>query len=71
MLRPLAVVASLLLLAGSAAHSAQPDAARLAHARELLRQSPLIDGHNDYPEAVREKGDHDLAKLDISKPSRR
>jgi membrane dipeptidase len=29
---------------------------------------PLIDGHNDYPWALRENAGRDLAKLDISKP---
>ncbi len=60
--------ASLLLLAASAAPPAQPEAALLKHARELTRQSPLIDGHNDYPWALREKAQRDLARLDISRP---
>jgi membrane dipeptidase len=47
----------------------KPDAAHLERARALHRQVPLIDGHNDYPWAVRENvPDRDLAKLDISKP---
>jgi membrane dipeptidase len=37
-------------------------------ARRLLRDSPLIDGHNDYPWAVREKARLDLDVLDIRKP---
>ncbi len=38
----------------------------LARARTLHQQVPLIDGHNDYPWAVRENvPDRDLAKLDI------
>jgi membrane dipeptidase len=44
------------------------DSALLDHARALLRQTPLIDGHNDYPWALREKAQRDFAKLDISKP---
>jgi membrane dipeptidase len=45
-----------------------PDAALLERARALHRQVPLIDGHNDYPWAVREHvPDRDLSKLDISK----
>jgi membrane dipeptidase len=36
------------------------------HARELARAAPLIDGHNDYPWALREKAPTlDLAALDI------
>ncbi|HTI39511.1 MAG TPA: dipeptidase [Vicinamibacterales bacterium] len=46
-----------------------PGDALLARARALQSQSPLIDGHNDYPMALRE---HDpaasLDTLDISKP---
>jgi membrane dipeptidase len=49
---------------------AQPsgDAALLDRARELHRQVPLIDGHNDYPWAVRENVGRDLEKLDITRP---
>src|SRR5262245_33595372 len=32
---------------------AQEDKA-LAHARELLKQAPIVDGHNDVPWAIRE-----------------
>ena len=45
----------------------QTDSALLDRARALHRQVPLIDGHNDYPWAVRENVDRDLARLDISK----
>jgi membrane dipeptidase len=41
---------------------------RLVHARALHKQVPLIDGHNDYPWALRENAGRDLDKLDISKP---
>ena len=44
----------------------------LARARALHKQSPLIDGHNDYPWALRERdagGDFD--KADITEPRRR
>jgi membrane dipeptidase len=40
----------------------------LERARRLLRETPIIDGHNDYPWAVREKTAGDLAKLDIRQP---
>ena len=50
-------------------HSQQPnDAALLDRARALHKQTPLIDGHNDYPWALREKAQRDFDKLDISKP---
>jgi membrane dipeptidase len=39
----------------------------LARARALHKQSPLIDGHNDYPWEVRQRAERDLDKLDISK----
>jgi len=48
---------------------AQPDEALLSHARALHKQSPLIDGHNDYPWALREHNPaRDLASLDIRQP---
>jgi len=41
----------------------------LERARALNRAAPLIDGHNDYPWAVREKSPaRDLAAVDISGP---
>ena len=43
--------------------------ALVARARALHRQSPLIDGHNDYPWALREHDPaRDLATLDIRQP---
>ena len=44
------------------------DAALLERARTLHKQTPLIDGHNDYPWALREKAQRNFDKLDISKP---
>ena len=46
----------------------QGDAALLTRAKALHKQVPLIDGHNDYPWALRENAASDLDKLDISKP---
>jgi membrane dipeptidase len=43
----------------------QPTDKALERAKKLLRESPVIDGHNDYPMAVREKAEGDLNKLDI------
>jgi membrane dipeptidase len=40
----------------------------LKRARTLHGQTPLVDGHNDYPWALRETAQSDLAKLDIAKP---
>jgi membrane dipeptidase len=46
----------------------QPESALLDRARALHRQVPLIDGHNDYPWALRENVQRDLDKLDITRP---
>ena len=46
-----------------------PGAALLQRAKALHKQVPLIDGHNDYPWAVRENvADRDIDRLDITKP---
>ena len=37
--------------------SAPSDVAALRHARRLLAQHPVIDGHNDLPWAIRESDD--------------
>jgi membrane dipeptidase len=47
---------------------AQNDTALMERAQALHSQVPLIDGHNDYPWALRENAERDLAKLDIAKP---
>ena len=65
---PLSIL-SAILVAIATLHSEQAgDASLLDRARALTRQSPLIDGHNDYPWELREKAQRDLSKLDISKP---
>ena len=47
--------------------SAQSDLA--ARARALHKEAPLIDGHNDYPWALRERdGGGDFNKADITEP---
>ncbi|MFE5207644.1 dipeptidase [Streptomyces sp. NPDC056600] len=38
----------------------------LARARELLREFPVVDGHNDLPWALREQVGYDLDALDIA-----
>ncbi|MFJ7149704.1 dipeptidase [Streptomyces sp. NPDC100445] len=40
----------------------------LAGARELLREFPVVDGHNDLPWALRKAAGYDLDKLDIAVP---
>ncbi len=69
MLKNTTLLAIFLLLPMTTLSSQQPtDQALLERARALHRQAPLIDGHNDYPWAVREKAGRDLSRLDISKP---
>jgi membrane dipeptidase len=63
---PLSLAVCVTLTLSSAAQSG--DAALLERARALHKQVPLIDGHNDYPWAVRENVQRDIDKLDISKP---
>mgnify|MGYP006277104753 CR=1 FL=1 len=40
----------------------------MARALKLLKDAPIIDGHNDYPWAVREKAKGDIDALDLKKP---
>jgi membrane dipeptidase len=67
MLKTFSVLAVLAIMTTVSAQQ-QPESALLDRARALHRQVPLIDGHNDYPWAVREKVQRDLDKLDITKP---
>ncbi len=62
---PLSLVTLSILMAAPATAQA-PDAA-LRHARELLRSTPLIDGHNDLPWEIRTAKDHprDVAAYDL------
>ena len=57
--RPIVLsVVSVTLAAGrsSAQEAAAPgDTLALAHAREVMRSIPLIDGHNDLPFELRER----------------
>jgi membrane dipeptidase len=62
--------ALLVVLAGTCvvplmADQRQTSDPQLDRARRLLREVPVIDGHNDYPWEVRQKAQLDLAKLDI------
>jgi len=64
------VLAACVMAAGVAALAGKVSVGTTAdlveHARELARAAPLIDGHNDYPWALREKAPTlDLAALDI------
>ena len=62
------IVLSLLTLAAPIAAALAPQADPvLDRARRLLREVPIIDGHNDYPWEVRQKGGMDLNALDMRK----
>jgi membrane dipeptidase len=51
--------------------AAQAEDAPLARAREILARHPLIDGHNDLPNVIREKGQppRDVAAYDLDDPT--
>ena len=66
-----AVLVSFVLLAGCSSASTQAGPAQrgdaVAHARALLSGTPLVDGHNDLPWAVRqyEQAPHDVVAYDL------
>jgi membrane dipeptidase len=68
MLKGLSILVGLSVVFASLASHQSNDAALLERARALLKQTPLIDGHNDYPWELREKAQRNLDKLDIAKP---
>jgi membrane dipeptidase len=70
MLRKLAVISVLLgaVAAGATVRPAPETDDLLERARALHKESPLIDGHNDYPWVLRERAGSDLDKLDIRQP---
>jgi len=61
----LSIVAVLLPLVILA--NAQAQDAAIEKAQRLLREVPVIDGHNDYPWAVHEQAQGDIDALDIRK----
>src|SRR6058998_2699188 len=68
MLKALSIVLVVPLAIAAVASRQTDGAALLDHARALLKQTPLIDGHNDYPWALREKAHRNFEMLDIAKP---
>src|SRR5450759_2231841 len=63
------LVLSLAVFSMTLVSAQQPAADLLARARALHKQAILIDGHNDYPWALREHDPaRDLDKLDIRNP---
>ena len=69
MTRGIPLAAMLFCLALPLPLAAQSDAEALAHARRLLEQHPLIDGHNDLPWEIRTQREHpmDVEAYDLRK----
>lgn len=68
MSKVLAVLALIALAVPLAALVAPQSDPFLERARRLLRDSPIIDGHNDYPWEVRQKAKLDISALDLRQP---
>ncbi|MFC9325511.1 dipeptidase [Kitasatospora sp. NPDC057015] len=49
-----------------AATGAEPAAALVDRARALLREAPVVDGHNDLPWAMRAQAGYDLDAVDLA-----
>lgn len=66
-----AALALLLALAApSLAFAQAPTRAELARVDRILRATPLIDGHNDLPWAIKSDHGNDLANVDLSSDTR-
>jgi membrane dipeptidase len=68
---PLIAAPALLFYCGACLAQAAPPAAELEHARRLLAQTILFDGHNDLPWAIRTdpKTPNDIVAYDLRKPT--
>jgi len=67
MFKGFSLTVAIALASASLTSQQSNDAALLDRARALLKQTPLIDGHNDYPWALREKAQRNFEKLDVAK----
>lgn len=73
-LGPLALAAALSgVLCGTAgaAEEAHTDPALIERARRILREVPLVDGHNDVPWELRQRVGNHLGKLDLTQDTSR
>jgi membrane dipeptidase len=68
MVKELCIAAAAVASAAAVFAAQSADDAFLQRARALHKQFPLIDGHNDYPWALREKAQRNFEKLDIARP---
>ena len=64
------VVAVIVTVLFQAAARANDAVSRLARVRAILREVPLIDGHNDLPWQYRKRVDNDLEKIDLAGSTR-
>jgi membrane dipeptidase len=55
-----------LIALGASSAPAQVD--HRAHALQILRTVPLVDGHNDLPDAMRERGGDDSVDIGVAQP---
>jgi membrane dipeptidase len=60
-----ATVSAVALAIGVTTMHGQAGQAALEKARALMKQAPLVDGHNDLPWAMRQNARYDFDKLDI------
>jgi membrane dipeptidase len=68
MLKSAAIVMALALATPCLAQTADP---AQAHIRQLLRTTPLIDGHNDVPWSLRENADNRTDRIDFTRDTSR
>jgi membrane dipeptidase len=66
MIRTLLVAASVMALAAPALAQDAEDAARQERVRRILSRTPLIDGHNDLPWALRQNHGNDPHAVDLT-----
>jgi membrane dipeptidase len=71
MLKSLILVAALAVAAPAVSQTPGLEAARIAHVRQLLRTTPLIDGHNDLAWALRENAKGRTDRIDLTKDTSR
>jgi membrane dipeptidase len=68
-MKPILLLAMTLLTAGPVLAQA-PDSARIEQARRILRTTPLIDGHNDLPWAIRDDHAGKFEGIDLTRDTR-
>ena len=64
-------LALLLTVSAGVAEEAKTDPALVERARRILREVPLIDGHNDVPWELRQRVSNHLDKLDLAQDTSR